>query len=510
MKVINVRDLKPQNRLKFDLYHSSGELLLPKDEGLDEVTIALLKDCSIRNLIQLGPKDSPVELRSRVRNRPVSVDELEKGELVSTSVFDQDGNLLIDQGVRISASIIAGLRRRKLDVIFIALSDDELKMHQVHAFRRSFGKYKLDSLVNPVKVEIRPSLLLKGPSQATEQYLDTLIESADSSLRVETTAHPVTHSLQMRNELIGHTLEEKEAYLAIHREAMLQTEEMFQKMVRGGVIDGKGISATGREIVSAIMYDAPLLINIALLKTRSDYLKGHSIAVGILAANIGTALGYSKEQVFELSYGALLHDVGMLKVPKAIVDKKGPLTASERREVNKHPIYGIEILQKMRGIPRSTPLVAYQSHERLDGRGYPKRRSAMLRHDFAKIIAVCDVYEALTSERPYRPAFLPYKAMEYIILHGNQGVFDPKIIKAFLQQVSLFPVGSWVELAGGEKAKVVATNKQDYTKPVLSIVGDTKGFFKQPERVSMLEDKKIKIARAIDGSEFNTEIMYGF
>ena len=289
-----------------------------------------------------------------------------------------------------------------------------------------------------------------------------------------------------------------------------ETERLFSNMQEGKATAGRPVADVARRVVRALVKDRDLLMNLTLLRNGKGYILTHSVRVTMLTAGIATAMGYSAEQVFEIASAAFLNDVGMLRVPLAITEKPGKLTTEERLEIERHPIHGINILQSVMSIPVSAPFVAYQSHERLDGSGYPRKRQAALIHDFARIVAVADVYDALISPRPYRDAYLPYRAMEEIILMASKRRLDSDVVRAFLTFLSLFPVGSWVELNDGRKGKVVSTNGAEYTRPIVNILYDAEGRAAGPVKLDLRNQPNLKIVRALDPSRFGDSILLGF
>lgn len=201
-----------------------------------------------------------------------------------------------------------------------------------------------------------------------------------------------------------------------------------------------------------------------------EYLFVHSIKVAMLSITAGEALGLSGSQLMELGVGAMLMDIGMLNVPQELRLAKRILTPDEQGEIQRHPTYTMDMLEKMAGITPSIMFVGYQAHERGDGSGYPKRRSKMLMHTYARIVAIADTFMAMTSERPHRPAFTPYEAMKSLLEDGARNRFDRTILRAFLDRMSLFPVGSYIELSTGDVARVIRPNASAHTRPIVTIV----------------------------------------
>jgi putative nucleotidyltransferase with HDIG domain len=167
------------------------------------------------------------------------------------------------------------------------------------------------------------------------------------------------------------------------------------------------------------------------IDAKSSWTAGHSEGVTKLAIKIGQKLKLSQEEIDTLHRGGLLHDIGKLGIPPEILDKPGKLTAREKEIMNKHPQLGARILEPISAYAEVIPIVL-QHHERYDGKGYPAGLSGKKINLGARILAVADHYEAVTSDRPYRKAFTPEKAVEFI-RQGIRTEFDPMIVKAFLE-----------------------------------------------------------------------------
>lgn len=229
-------------------------------------------------------------------------------------------------------------------------------------------------------------------------------------------------------------------------------------------------------VMDAFTADRSLLNIMTSVKGKSPYLYEHSIGTSVLSINIATALGYSASQVQEIGMAGLLQDVGMAMVPERLLEMPRKLSPSEMIDIQKHAAYGLFVLEKLRGIPLTARFVMYQSHERLDGTGYPRRRRDSERiHRFAQIVGVADVYDALVSDRPWRKALHPYDAMEMMIRDAHKGKFDPDIVRGLLAYVGLYPVGCRVELSDGSIASVVHTHPDEIDKPVVRILRDSRG-----------------------------------
>jgi len=228
------------------------------------------------------------------------------------------------------------------------------------------------------------------------------------------------------------------------------------------------------EIVE-IMADYIILGNKGLLSyitnysEEDNYLYTHSVNVCILAMEVAFGLGYNRSRLLELGLGALLHDIGMTKVID-IANQPRPLNEHEFAEIKKHPIYSADILTKIKGIEKGVIAISEQTHERLNGKGYPKGIKNDYIHEYAKITAVVDIYEALIHPRSFRKAISSREALKELLNISSSGGLDHSIIKLLIDRIGLYPVGSWVELNTGEIGKVISLNKNSPLRPKINMI----------------------------------------
>src|SRR6056297_85538 len=194
----------------------------------------------------------------------------------------------------------------------------------------------------------------------------------------------------------------------------------------------------------------------------------------ILAVLIGKNLKLPNYQLVNLATAAFLHDIGMTKIPKAILNKSGALTEKERKVMTTHPIYSYRIITRDLGYAEEVGRTALYHHERWDGKGYPKQLKGKEIPLTARILSVVDAYEAMVRERPYRDSMIGYRAMRQI-LNDNSRRFDAEILKVFLKSMGIYPVGSIVILNDGSVAKVVQNQKEVPLRPVVRILVSSSG-----------------------------------
>lgn len=204
------------------------------------------------------------------------------------------------------------------------------------------------------------------------------------------------------------------------------------------------------------------------------YVFQHSFNVALYSSAIGLQLQLNEKELVELGMGAMLHDVGKMAVPLEILQKPGKLSDDEFNEIKKHAEIGFEILRKQDDIPLLAAHCAYQHHERLDGSGYPRQLKEKDIHRYAKILAVSDVFDALTTHRVYRKAMLPHQAME-ILYSGVDKLYIKENVEAFRDSIALYPIGLGVTLSSGEEGIVIDYNRGAPSRPIVRILTDAEG-----------------------------------
>jgi HD-GYP domain-containing protein (c-di-GMP phosphodiesterase class II) len=258
------------------------------------------------------------------------------------------------------------------------------------------------------------------------------------------------------------------------REAIQVMKSTLQSVRVKGLLDSAPVKTVVRKMVRDIITNRNATVKLIDIKTFDEYTFTHSINVSILSLLIGLELKLNRIELEELGLGAILHDVGKITIPLQVLRKPGKLTEDEFAMIKDHPIQGYQILSKDKAIGEIPKLIALQHHERFKGSGYPKGLSGSEINDFAVITGLSDVYDALTTDRPYRKKFSPYEAIR-IIVCSCPFDFNPKIGKLFVQKMTIYPMGSLVKLNTGETGIVVRTNKDAILRPVIRVILDAYG-----------------------------------
>lgn len=227
-------------------------------------------------------------------------------------------------------------------------------------------------------------------------------------------------------------------------------------------------------IIDELLSNRSVLANLSTIKLGDNYTFEHSVNVCALSLMIGANLDYDTHQLRDLGMGALLHDIGKLRIPEEILQKPSQLTVEEFEEIKKHTLYGYEILNNNKNISSVSAGIALGHHERIDGSGYPYQLRGGYIHRYARIVAVADVFDALTSDRVYRKKLRTHEVFEYITSLGPHH-FDTEIVKCFVKYVTIYPVGMGVVLNTGERGIVTKVSSNVPTRPVVKVVFDSMG-----------------------------------
>lgn len=251
--------------------------------------------------------------------------------------------------------------------------------------------------------------------------------------------------------------------------------DTFQSVTENGTLDAAPLEKVADAIVFDLFNNRENLVQLTDIRMHDAYTFAHSVNVAVLSAMMGMLCHLPKEELSLITLGGLLHDLGKIDVEYEILNKDRSLTQTEFEMIRQHPSAGARRIVKMHNLPKTSILaaIAGQHHEHIDGTGYPRGIKGDEIHRFAKITAIADVYDALTSERPYKKAYMPNIA--YNIMHNiNKGQFDQKLIDKFFNNVALYPEGVVLKTTFG--FAVVKESRFGRTKtPIIIRFADTNG-----------------------------------
>ncbi len=260
----------------------------------------------------------------------------------------------------------------------------------------------------------------------------------------------------------------------VYAEAKALVKDLLHDARMGKSIDGERAAKTVDKMVDSIFRNPDAITSLSRLKSFDDYTFQHSVNVSVLALALGRHLGIVKEELRRLGVGAILHDVGKMRVPEQILNKPGRLTDEEFAVMKTHTLHGAKILMDTRNVPNESAAVALNHHERFNGRGYPRGVSGMAIGKFGLIAAIVDVYDAITSDRVYHKGMPSHQALQKIY-EWSKTDFYPVFVQKFIQCVGLYPIGSVVRLDTGEVGVVYRQNHAELIRPWVRLVRKASG-----------------------------------
>ncbi|HBI73908.1 MAG TPA: HD-GYP domain-containing protein [Lachnospiraceae bacterium] len=239
-------------------------------------------------------------------------------------------------------------------------------------------------------------------------------------------------------------------------------------------VDSEKIIGIVNRLVASILENDFIIVSLSDIRSIDDYTYSHSVNVCIFSLIISLSLGIKGKKLRDIGVGALLHDIGKVMVSEDILKKPSALTMEEYAEVQKHTVYGYDILKNSPGFHPTVRMIALTHHERIDGSGYPYNLKNNDLSMPSRIVAAADVFDALTTDRVYRKKMLPNEVMEYMASLAGK-YFDKAVINALISHIANFPVGTAVILNSGEKGLVIKNNPRMPNRPVIRVVLDEQG-----------------------------------
>jgi len=257
----------------------------------------------------------------------------------------------------------------------------------------------------------------------------------------------------------------------IYNKASTLVKTCMEDVILGNAINEQALKENVSETVESILRNPDAMMWLSRLSHKDDHTSKHCINTCILSVTFGRFIGIPNDELEKLSIAALMHDIGKLQVPTEILNKPGELNDAEMALVRKHPTHSRNLLMSAGRYFASAVDVAYSHHERMDGTGYPRGLTAHQISPFARIIAIIDTYDSMTSEQVYRAELSPFESLKF--LNTNKGTkYDEQLTKWFIKLIGVFPVGSVVELTNNQIGIVITSNREDNLRPKVLIMLD--------------------------------------
>lgn len=518
MREIKVDTLKPLPKLPVPVLHKSGIPLLQAGEEMNAAIVAAFKKAGLVTLFVPDPDEKLEVVQRNLTHVSMPIDQLTPGDKLNRTIFDDGGQLLLEEGTPVPKSFADSMRRRNIDKIYFRKPQEVIEPKAGRKLRAKIEellKGETPKIADPKTLEEFGKIELKeaNPDDLNEDAFRNKIDKLDK-IDVTPQGEAFLESIRDTRKEGPASAEEKQAFSSAIDESLAMVAEIYTTLADSkGKVALPGIEDVATRAMAGMIQNRELLLLLGTGSSDAEYSANHSLAMTVIAVNVGTTLGYDAAQIKSLAYGAMLADVGMLKVPEHILNKSGKLTPSEYAEIKRHPSFGLDMLQRIQHIPEEVPYIVYQSHERANGTGYPCGKKDVVIHPFAKIVSVADIYTSVCSERPYREGKMPYEAMEQLVLMCGKRLLNADIVRAFLACNSMFPVGSFVRLSDGRAGRVVAANPENYMKPLISLLVSENGKpMSNPQRLDLLEHEDITVTQALNAGDLSIgdDPMIGF
>ena len=473
MRRISDKSLAPGTQIPGALRDETGRVLLPAGAALtDEVLARIQKHTRLRGLYagddwpddasgradvgkDAGGRAAPTILNPHEAGPDsdlaaaarIAVDSLTVGQSTLEDLYDESGVLLLAAGNRITPRFLHLLQQRRIRTVRVVTN------------RKAVSRWG--------QGDRSP-----GPS---------------APLSLNNTAR-MLNAREMAAEI--------HRGLLSHGRATAQVEWSYSELIDGrpGAMDPLRVVLSG--FVESLALDSSLLaLLVAMKKCPGEYLYDHALNAALMSLTIGARLGYSGTTLRNIGLSSICHDIGMLSVPEEIRLAPRALMEDERKEVHRHVGLTAAALERIVGLPSAIHTIVAQVHERCDGSGYPAGRSGLSISAFARIVAVADAYSAMIHNRPHRAALLPYDAICNMLHDTAKGRFDAQVVRALLDGVSVFPVGSGVKLTDGRMCRVVRARIGAHTRPVVAEV-DEAGRLRE-ESIDLSQETSLRIEHAM-------------
>ena len=280
--------------------------------------------------------------------------------------------------------------------------------------------------------------------------------------------------------------------MAVHLKGKKAVQEILIALRAGKMLDAQSVTEAITGLIESVLRNPDAMLLYTQLQQKGDYTQSHALDVSVYMTAFGRFLEMSREDVVLLGHVGLLQDVGKVRLPNRLIEKRDRLSVEEFELAKKHVEYSAEILRETAGLPAQLPELALLHHERHDGSGYPNKLRGKEIGLIGSIGAIVDTFDALTARRPYAAPVAPSTALS--MLYKWRGTFfDPFLVEQFIRCIGIFPIGSTVELNSGETGIVIAQNLEKRLQPRVMVIRDAAGNPLKPQKLIDLS-RGLKIA----------------
>lgn len=470
MQSIRISSLRAGNRFEQALFLPSGQKLLNPGVELSQRHIELLARQSVAELKLADSLDefATSGLMNRVDHRQLRI-----GQTAAHDIYGPGGSLVLERG-------------------------QEIEPHHLAALGQAEGAFAAhpDQPTDPAERRRERMMMADMVVQDLEQYLPDLpFRVPGEELEIWDRLHNPSSDPRSTDH-----------WLAQRRDAVDLLSGLYGRIQAGLLVDKAQFACVVEDLFNALISHRANFTQLALMcPRRDDYLADHAFTVAVLAMATGAQLTWSADHIKRIGLIGLTFDLGMLLIPQRIRVGGCQLTDIDRNLVQRHTAFSLVMSQSIKGIEPIEQLVAYQHHERENGSGYPRALRGDRIADMSRVIAVADVFAAMTSPRSYRQVRLPYSAMEQLIRSAAGGQFFKPAARALVQAAGLFPVGSYVKLSNQKLARIIGANANHMDRPVVQVIDHQAQPIGSPIDLSRLPVESLAVERPIAGPQVSRQ-----
>lgn len=403
-------------------------------------------------------------------------------ELVPGIVFDKP--LFVENGSR------------------IATENTPLKLEDIERLKK-WGIQKIMTDGNLIAGE------LKKPQPTEEQKKLNLREKLEQQQQAkDKLEEEIKKKMEMHKDVFKEpTNAEKRKLISLYDSTVPDVEKLLNQISQAQKVNKEFCHNLVDKFVMTVPKYMNFFLNLVHGKSTEEYLIAHSMNTMILSIIIGHCMKFTTTQLRVLALGGVLHDVGMLKIPKYIREKERALTDNDIKLIKAHTIHSYRLILGLSDFDPIVATIGFQHHEHWDGTGYPQKLSGDNIHQFARIVAVAQAYSAMIKKRAYRTEKISHNVMKEI-LKSSEKNFDPVIVKLFLDTMAIFPVGSVLQLSNKKIGIVVAANPGAPLQPIIKIILDEdKKRVIAPDIIDLKSDNSLKIEKIFDPKQLGISVV---
>lgn len=362
------------------------------------------------------------------------------------------------------------------------------------------------SASQPVYIEDSDDVFLPANASIEESDIKKLMAwgvseiTTNGQLTIPNVQQPVIASMSSSQIVQNYNdfLKKRKQLIRIHQTARTAVERVHIAVRKDEQFDPGEVMASVDEIINILKTNKNIFLFLYGLDEGKNYLVNHSVNVAFYSIIIGMELGYPQHLLKELGLGAILINTGMVKMPVYIIHKQSHLTDQEFNQIKTHPLHGYKALRELGHVSERVAEISLQHHEQIDGKGYPRGLRSNSISEFAKIAAIADSYEAQITSRSYKKKVFFYQAMKNLIA-SSINKFDLAILKVFLARMSVYPIGSIVELNDRSIGIVIESIPQKPLRPIIKLVFSSDGKkIEDTVLINLLETTSLYITKAVD------------